>query len=621
MLSDHRTSKRYNIHIIGEFKAFKKPAEPFLGIIDNFSSGGLIFESQNRELNPGDRVEFKFKYPQLEGVVSEIGEIVWKKNTSRLDYLTGIKFREMTSYTESKLLEIMSEIKGEPVTLFQPAAKTGKGTELDHSPDDKNMADDRASEDALPEVIVNETAQEELADTGAIFPPIVDSASDHHEEWDSGEQGFIYRSTDDQPSEDEPSEITAKESAPEEPVDHETKSHPVINQFVNVTAANYISISEFVDLSKEDVSAEVNPGDILTEDLEPEDPADEKPALHAAEEGLSTEFSEHLAADDLTEDSSDDIPEDDYSLERKFFKLGTDDHVAEEKAVKLAAEDREPEEVPEHLTVNNLIEERPDDIPEDDYSLEREFIRLGPDDHVAENIPAELTAEDREPEEVPEHMTVNNFIEERSDDIPEDDYSLEREFIKLGPDDHVAEEKKVEIAALYAASEEPADFREDTVTTDESLSHKRTNEETIPVSSRRIRAYSDTTQKENTRTGHALLFALAVVSLAVVITLALSQNSTDYADNRDGALLSSLAENNGDLDIDKPLAAGEEENEGALDVQGSADSGFQQVVGTAVTTAGSRDNEEIAQLPDAGNFQLLSGTTDQLNNTGAESST
>ncbi len=119
-----------------------------------------------------------------------------------------------------------------------------------------------------------------------------------------------------------------------------------------------------------------------------------------------------------------------------------------------------------------------------------------------------------------------------------------------------------------------------------------------------------------------MLFALAVVSIAVVITLALSQNNTDYTTgNGDGALLSSLAENNENLDIDKPLAAAYEEDEGVLDAQGPSDSGSQQVYGTAVTTTGSRDNEDIIHVPDSGHFQLLSGTADQLQGTGPESST
>ncbi len=120
MLSDQRTFKRFDVYAVGEFNSPGKPSESFLGITRNFSCGGLSFESQNFNPGPGDTIELKFRDPDQDVMVSSTGEIVWKRNSSKFDCVTGIRFKDTTDFTESKLLKIMSANGKIPVDDFLP---------------------------------------------------------------------------------------------------------------------------------------------------------------------------------------------------------------------------------------------------------------------------------------------------------------------------------------------------------------------------------------------------------------------------------------------------------------------------------------------------------------------
>ena len=85
-----------------------RAAGSFLGITRNFSCSGLSFESQCFDLVPGDSLEFRFKHPEYNLTAASRGEVVWKRDATRFECLTGIKFREADSPSTYEMMNVMS---------------------------------------------------------------------------------------------------------------------------------------------------------------------------------------------------------------------------------------------------------------------------------------------------------------------------------------------------------------------------------------------------------------------------------------------------------------------------------------------------------------------------------
>lgn len=108
MFHDKRRHKRFEVFIVVEIKSIKAPTNYIIGITRDFSFEGFSFESQSRDLEVGEDIEFKFKHPQDNTYVFESGNIVWKQSDNKFDCFMGVKFKEIDKAAKTKLLEIAS---------------------------------------------------------------------------------------------------------------------------------------------------------------------------------------------------------------------------------------------------------------------------------------------------------------------------------------------------------------------------------------------------------------------------------------------------------------------------------------------------------------------------------
>ena len=118
MLHNKRRHKRFDVSTVVEIKSLKAPANFCLGVIKNFSFEGFSFQSQSKNLEVGEDIEFKFRHPQFSSDVFYAGKIVWKQRDNKFNCLMGVKFKEIDKAAKSKMLAIVSFAGNIPVDSF-----------------------------------------------------------------------------------------------------------------------------------------------------------------------------------------------------------------------------------------------------------------------------------------------------------------------------------------------------------------------------------------------------------------------------------------------------------------------------------------------------------------------
>jgi hypothetical protein len=113
MSQEKRQSSRSDAFLIAEYRPFNKPIEYSTGIIDNFSSEGLSFDTQDEDLKTGDILDLRLKSPRSGLMVSAVGEITWRRE-GWYKCTFGVRFREIDEEAKAKVFAFISDEKDTP---------------------------------------------------------------------------------------------------------------------------------------------------------------------------------------------------------------------------------------------------------------------------------------------------------------------------------------------------------------------------------------------------------------------------------------------------------------------------------------------------------------------------
>lgn len=118
MLQNRRTSPRFDIITVLEFKLGSKKYDTYFGITRNFSCEGFSLETQCTDFELGDSLEVRLKHPHHDLIVAVPGHVVWKRNAGKFATVMGIRLEETDLENRLRMLETMSAAGDIPVDSF-----------------------------------------------------------------------------------------------------------------------------------------------------------------------------------------------------------------------------------------------------------------------------------------------------------------------------------------------------------------------------------------------------------------------------------------------------------------------------------------------------------------------
>lgn len=118
MIQNRRTSPRFEIITVLEFKLGSKTYDTYFGISRNFSCEGLSLETQCTDFESGDSLDVRFKHPDQALTISVPGHVAWKRNAGKFATVMGIRLEETDLENRLRMLETMSAAGDIPVDSF-----------------------------------------------------------------------------------------------------------------------------------------------------------------------------------------------------------------------------------------------------------------------------------------------------------------------------------------------------------------------------------------------------------------------------------------------------------------------------------------------------------------------
>ena len=114
MLENKRKFERFSLPLVVSFRPTYGETEYSMGLMKNFSCGGLALETKKFSFIKYESLELNLRFPQSGSFASLFGYVIWKSQTGD-KCIAGVKFKEMDEETQNQILEKISSLGNIPV--------------------------------------------------------------------------------------------------------------------------------------------------------------------------------------------------------------------------------------------------------------------------------------------------------------------------------------------------------------------------------------------------------------------------------------------------------------------------------------------------------------------------